>query len=109
MSKAEHGARVVQQWLAPVTAHRVDEYRPATATIGLVMIAYQRAFHHLRVGATFQDAIRETVQEGGDTDTNAAIVGGLLGARRPRPSCGCTSVCGRGVPRVGEHPKADGR
>ena len=28
----------------------------------------------------YKDAIRLTIQEGGDTDTNAAIVGGMLGA-----------------------------
>ena len=28
----------------------------------------------------YYDCIRSTIQEGGDTDTNAAIVGGMIGA-----------------------------
>ena len=28
----------------------------------------------------YHNAIRETIQEGGDTDTNACIVGGMIGA-----------------------------
>ena len=32
-------------------------------------------------GYTFEDAIRDILIRGGATDTNAAIVGGLLGAR----------------------------
>lgn len=28
----------------------------------------------------YHDSIRQTIQEGGDTDTNACIVGGMLGA-----------------------------
>jgi len=31
-------------------------------------------------GDIFYDSIRLTIQEGGDTDTNACIVGGMLGA-----------------------------
>ena len=34
----------------------------------------------LQEGGTYEMAIRETIQLGGDTDTNAAIVGGLMGA-----------------------------
>ena len=34
----------------------------------------------LESGCNFEQAIRYTIQQGGDTDTNACIVGGLLGA-----------------------------
>ena len=31
-------------------------------------------------GCTYEMALRETIQLGGDTDTNATIVGGIVGA-----------------------------
>lgn len=47
---------------------------------GFVRHAFVLAFHHLRQRTPFVDAIRLTLMRGGDTDTNAAIVGGLMGA-----------------------------
>lgn len=47
---------------------------------GWVRIAMQHAYCHLLRGSRLPDALAETVLCGGDTDTNAAIVGGLLGA-----------------------------
>lgn len=47
---------------------------------GWVLIALQNAFYQLRNAASFEDALVETVGQGGDTDTNAAICGALLGA-----------------------------
>ena len=47
---------------------------------GWVRIALQHAFFHLRRGTPFEEALVTTVSHGGDTDTNAAIVGALLGA-----------------------------
>ena len=47
---------------------------------GWVLIALQNAFCHLRRGATVEDALVTTVGKGGDTDTNGAIAGALLGA-----------------------------
>ena len=47
---------------------------------GWVRLALQNAFCHLRRGATVEDALVTTVGKGGDTDTNAAIAGALLGA-----------------------------
>ncbi|KAI5059420.1 hypothetical protein GOP47_0025739 [Adiantum capillus-veneris] len=51
-----------------------------TSMIGHVRYAFTLAFFFLRQAASFEDAISLTLQKGGDTDTNAAIVGGLLGA-----------------------------
>ena len=48
------------------------------------MIAFQNAFRHLAIGTPIEDALIETVGEGGDTDTNAAICGALLGAAQGR-------------------------
>ena len=47
---------------------------------GWVAIAYQNAFYHLAHGSSFEDALVGTVGLGGDTDTNAAIAGALLGS-----------------------------
>ena len=39
------------------------------------------AFEHLAQGTTFSKAMAEVLALGGDTDTNACIVGAALGAR----------------------------
>ncbi len=54
---------------------------PFTPQDGFVRIAFAHAFRHLAVGTSYEDALREVLRGGGDTDTNACIVGGLLGAR----------------------------
>ena len=47
---------------------------------GWVVIALQNAFFHLAHTAGIEDALARTIAEGGDTDTNAAVAGALLGA-----------------------------
>lgn len=47
---------------------------------GWVRIALQHAFFHLKNSTDFEAALVQTVSLGGDTDTNAAIVGALLGS-----------------------------
>jgi ADP-ribosylglycohydrolase len=54
--------------------------------MGWVLIALQNAFRHLAAGSTTEAALIETVGCGGDTDTNAAIAGALLGAADGRAS-----------------------
>ncbi|HYY60187.1 MAG TPA: ADP-ribosylglycohydrolase family protein [Burkholderiales bacterium] len=46
---------------------------------GWVLLALQNAFYCLQ-SLEFEQALVETVGRGGDTDTNAAIAGALLGA-----------------------------
>ena len=48
--------------------------------MGWVLIALQNAFWQLLHARGFEEAIVGTVQLGGDTDTNGAIAGALLGA-----------------------------
>jgi ADP-ribosylglycohydrolase len=48
--------------------------------MGHVKIAFQNAFYHLRKETPFKEAIIQTIRNGGDTDTNAAICGALMGA-----------------------------
>jgi ADP-ribosyl-[dinitrogen reductase] hydrolase len=47
---------------------------------GWVLIALQNAFYELLHAGTLEGGVVTTVQRGGDTDTNAAVVGALLGA-----------------------------
>ncbi len=48
--------------------------------MGWVLTAFQNAFYWLAAGTPLEEAVVATVRCGGDTDTNAAIVGALLGA-----------------------------
>jgi ADP-ribosyl-[dinitrogen reductase] hydrolase len=54
--------------------------------MGWVLIALQNAFFHLAAGTAVEPALVTTVGQGGDTDTNAAIAGALLGAADGRTS-----------------------
>jgi ADP-ribosylglycohydrolase len=58
--------------------HRVELDLQRTA--GFVRVAFRLAFWHL-CHTPWRDAIVDTASRGGDADTNAAIVGALLGAR----------------------------
>jgi ADP-ribosylglycohydrolase len=48
--------------------------------MGWVRIALRNAFHRLRHAESLEEGVVDTVMCGGDTDTNAAIAGALLGA-----------------------------
>ena len=50
------------------------------ANAGWVLVALQNAFYRLLHADTLEQGIVDTVASGGDTDTNAAIAGALLGA-----------------------------
>ena len=43
-------------------------------------VALSYAVHFLVCGTTFKDSIQWIISQKGDTDTNACIMGGLLGA-----------------------------
>lgn len=47
---------------------------------GWVLIAFQNALHQLLHAPSLEDGVVDTIMHGGDTDTNAAICGALLGA-----------------------------
>lgn len=47
---------------------------------GFVRVAFRLAFWHLAHTANVEEALVDTVNRGGDADTNGAIVGALLGA-----------------------------
>jgi len=67
----------VRGWFALAEADDDVAYWPQA---GFVKIAFVHAFRHLRRGSGFVAALSETLLGGGDTDTNACIVGGLIGA-----------------------------
>lgn len=72
-----HANEEVRSWLADAKQGVNVAYTPL---IGFVRIGFTHAFRHLLLGTNFVDAIAETLAGGGDTDTNACIVGGLIGA-----------------------------
>ncbi|HLH87621.1 MAG TPA: inositol monophosphatase family protein [Xanthobacteraceae bacterium] len=78
---------------------------------GWILIAFWNAFRHLASDTPLEAALIETVGQGGDTDTNAAICGALLGAVQGRaaipprwstPILACRTPAEAGVP----HPRA---
>lgn len=77
-----------------------------TRNQGWVLTAFGNAFHRLWREQDFDEALVETVMSGGDTDTNGAICGALLGAAYGRDAIpqawraqvlGCRAVRGEGV------------
>jgi ADP-ribosyl-[dinitrogen reductase] hydrolase len=93
----------VTEWLELV-ANRKPE--PTYPLAGFVKHAFSNAFYHLRLGSIYEDAIAQTLERGGDTDTNACIVGGLIGAlhgvdKIPQAMLGKLVSCdtGKGQPR----------
>lgn len=75
----KHACSEVKQWLAE---SRGDSAKLDCAwrNIGWVKWGFILAFYHLRLHSDFTDAMRHTLSLGGDCDTNAAIVGGIMGA-----------------------------
>lgn len=74
----------VRGWLNDAEQNIKIPYSPH---IGFIKIAFTHAFRHLLLGSDYVSAIRETLLGGGDTDTNACIVGGLIGA-----ACGAEAI-----------------
>ena len=56
------------------------------ANRGWVLLALQNAFYVALHSASFEEGVVATVMRGGDTDTNAAIAGALLGALHGAPA-----------------------
>jgi ADP-ribosylglycohydrolase/very-short-patch-repair endonuclease len=71
------GAEEVRGWIEDARRGVLPECYPLA---GFVRIAFTRAFYHLVEQASYEAAIFKTLAAGGDTDTNACIVGGLIGA-----------------------------
>lgn len=63
-----------------ITQAATEPPRDYTTHMGHVTVALQNALWHLLYAETLDDGVVDTVLQGGDTDTNAAIAGALLGA-----------------------------
>ncbi len=74
----------VRGWLQDAANNLDVPYQPLD---GFIKIAFTHAFRHLLLGTGYVEAITETLVGGGDTDTNACIVGGLIGA-----ACGADAI-----------------
>lgn len=73
----DEGADEVRLWLDDAEQGVLPACQPMA---GFVRIAFTHAFYHLLRETTFVLALRQVLAGGGDTDTNACIVGGLVGA-----------------------------
>lgn len=74
---------------AVLAALEAAEHRPPAdfqTSQGWVLIALQNTFYQLLHAPSAEEGIVATVMAGGDTDTNAAITGALLGAVHGRDS-----------------------
>ena len=59
---------------------RMRKPRDYQSQMGWVLVAFQNALWQMLHAPSFEDGVVDTVMQGGDTDTNAAIAGALLGA-----------------------------
>ncbi|WP_084397183.1 ADP-ribosylglycohydrolase family protein [Hydrogenophaga pseudoflava] len=99
---SDNGATTVHTWLAGAKQGALPRCYPQP---GFVRIAFTHAFHHLLYAQSFEDGLRTILSEGGDTDTNACIVAGLLGARFgyseiPRRMTAAVEACDVSLGRV---------
>ncbi len=77
----DEGAAIVRDRLLAARTKRPIEFQHQ---MGWVLTAFQNAFYCLMAEQSLRDAVVGTVACGGDTDTNAAICGALLGALQGR-------------------------
>ncbi|PSC68863.1 ribonuclease III isoform A [Micractinium conductrix] len=78
---SEHAGEEVVQWVVHDSAQPLETLAAEEGFVqqaGFVRWALTLTFHHLRRSTPVERALRETLQLGGDTDTNAAIMLGLL-------------------------------
>lgn len=77
-------ALAAQRKVDALLLHALEEAalrRPAfQQNSGWVLVAFQNAFYQLLNATDFRQGVVDTVMHGGDSDTNAAIAGALLGA-----------------------------
>ena len=53
---------------------------PEARPVSNLKIPFLWAFYYLKNGFSFENAIKDIIRKKGDTENNAAIIGGLLGA-----------------------------
>ena len=80
---------LVRGWLNQAIEGNIDT---VTKQIGFVKHGFTLAFHFLGNQFSFKEAIIQTLLMSGDTDTNACIVGGMIGAQTGSKSLPRNSV-----------------
>jgi ADP-ribosylglycohydrolase len=70
--------RAVMGWLDQAMEGNIDS---VTKQIGFVKHGFTLAFHFLAYEYNYKESITRTLLMSGDTDTNACIVGGLIGCK----------------------------
>ncbi len=94
----------VRQWYFVESLDISDMY--ARQQIGHVRWGFVMAMYFLRNSdIDFEEAIKETLMKGGDTDTNAAIVGGLVGTYHKIPDYMLNPVVTFDCTVSGKYPK----
>eukprot|EP00834_Sanchytrium_tribonematis_P001404 NODE_34_length_36538_cov_0.612854.p12 type:complete len:315 gc:universal NODE_34_length_36538_cov_0.612854:20779-21723(+) len=73
--KYKFNAEVYQWFKSSTTDNEID----CLTNIGHVKHAFMLSFYCLRKHLSYEAAIKDVLKRGGDTDTNAAICGGILG------------------------------
>ena len=83
LTKLEIKSDLIRDWFENIIGKNedIDDLpSPSGDKPGHLKIAFIWAFYYLKNNWTYMDALRDILLRGGDTDTNAAIVCGLLGA-----------------------------
>ena len=93
---AEATRGVLLQWLAEADAPDLGDVH---VNAGWLRHAWVLAFRCLRLDLGWEDAMRAVLRLGGDSDTNACIVGALIGARH-----GCSRLPATSLLRVATSP-----
>lgn len=103
MAYARENSEEVTEWMESIVTRKPG---PTYPLAGFVKHAFTHAFYHLRCGNSYEESLTQTLERGGDTDTNACIVGGLIGAlhgadRIPQAMLGKLMSCDsqKGQPR----------
>lgn len=76
-ASAASTATTVDGWVRDAATGQLPDYFPQ---MGWVHLAFHNALFQLRTATDFESALVSTVGLGGDTDTNGAIAGAILGA-----------------------------
>lgn len=76
-----HANKEVNSWFEESNMDNLDHYAVYPLS-GFVRWGFTLAFYFLRQNTDYRSAIKQTITLGGDRDTNAAIVGGMVGASK---------------------------
>lgn len=102
-----HGSKAVRERLILAKSEPPYEFYDQ---MGWVLTALQNAFFHLLSNKSLEEAVIWTVGSGGDTDTNAAVCGALLGAAQggsavPDRWCDTIAACRPTIESGAAHPR----